>query len=279
MATQKVIGCDTAGTTAPAGAVHAQRSVVTWPRGTCGSAGIEAEVAHLVVLGGFALLVNDRQVQLSLGSQRLLAFVALCCKAAVPRDLVAGTLWPDAPECRAHANLRSALCRLHDVGRAALDVRPGEVGLAPDVSVDLHHGRQLAHRILQGSQEDTCRVPARAVEELSLDLLPGWYDDWAMVRAEEWRQLRIHALEKLADSFTSAGRHADAVAAAHAAIRAAPLRESSQSCLIRAHLAEGNPSEAIHDFQRYARRLHAELGLSPPAQLHSLVARGQANRR
>ncbi|MFI2201692.1 BTAD domain-containing putative transcriptional regulator [Streptomyces sp. NPDC020192] len=269
MAIQKVAGRGAAGAAAPAEDVR--RSAVTWPDGTCGLAGVEAEAAHLVVLGGFALMVDDQPVQLPSGSERLLAFVALCCRAAVPRGLIAGTLWPDAPECRAHASLRSALSRLHDMGRLALDVGPGEVGLARDVSVDLHQGRQLAHRILQGPAETAWQMPPDAIEELSLDLLPGWYDDWAMLRAEDWRQLRIHALERLAEAFTAAGRYADAVAAAHAAIRADALRESSQSCLIRAHLAEGNPSEALRDFERYARRLHTELGLSPTMHLRSLV--------
>ncbi|MGW0880986.1 AfsR/SARP family transcriptional regulator [Streptomyces sp. NPDC002671] len=269
MAIQKRAGRSAARAAAPA--EDTRRSAVTWPDVTCGLAGVEAEAAHLVVLGGFALMVDNQPVPLPSGSERLLAFVALCCRAAVPRSLVAGTLWPDAPECRAHASLRSALSRLHRVGRCALDVGLGEVRLARDVSVDLHQARQLAHRILQGPAEEAWHVPADAIEELSLDLLPGWYDDWAVLRAEDWRQLRIHALEGLAEAFTAAGRYADAVAAAHAAIRADALRESSQSCLIRAHLAEGNPSEALRDFERYARRLRAELGLYPTMQLRSLV--------
>ncbi|MEW2306792.1 bacterial transcriptional activator domain-containing protein [Streptomyces sp. NPDC006655] len=143
--------------------------------------------------------------------------------------------------------------------------------------MDLHQGRQLAHRILHGSAASAWQASADTIEELSLDLLPGWYDDWATLRAEDWRQLRIHALERLAEIFMAAGRYADAVAAAHAAIRADALRESSQSCLIRAHLAEGNPSEAMRDFDRYARRLHSELGLSPTTHLRRLVP-GAMNR-
>ncbi|ARF58452.1 hypothetical protein B1H19_33500 [Streptomyces gilvosporeus] len=269
MAIQNRVGRGAAPAAATAG--DGWRPAVTWPDGTCGVAGTDAEAAHLVVLGGFDLMVDGRSVQLPSGSERLLAFVALCCRAAVPRGLIAGTLWPDAPEHRAHASLRSALSRLHCVGRSALDVGPGEVRLARNVSVDLHQAKRLAHRILQGPGEETWRVSADAVEELSLDLLPGWYDDWAILQAEDWRQLRIHALERLADAFTAAGRYADAVAAAHAAIRADALRESSQSCLIRAHLAEGNPSEAMRDFARYARRLHTELGLSPTTRLRGLV--------
>ncbi|MEW2306765.1 hypothetical protein AB0958_43705 [Streptomyces sp. NPDC006655] len=125
MAIQKVAGRSRAGAAAPAG--NTRRSAVTWPHGPCGPADAETASPHLVTLGGFALMVDNQLVQLPSSSERLLAFVALCCRAAVPRGLIAGTLWPDAPECRAHASLRSALSRLHDTGRRALEVGQGEV--------------------------------------------------------------------------------------------------------------------------------------------------------
>ncbi|WP_377268040.1 BTAD domain-containing putative transcriptional regulator [Peterkaempfera sp. SMS 1(5)a] len=228
--------------------------------------------AHITVLGGFDLRVGQVPVAVPTGSQRVLAFVALCCQAAVPRALVAGTLWPEAPEHCAHANFRSALARLHSEGRRALEIGPAEVRLAGGTSVDLHHARRIAHRILD--PDTAAGDPERdlaAVDALSVDLLPGWYDDWAQLEAEDWRQLRLHALERLAEQLIGARRYAAAVAAARAAVHADPLRESAQSCLIQAHLAERNPSEALDAFARYGRRLRAELGLDPTPDLRQLV--------
>ena len=68
---------------------------------------------------GFQLVEGEAEVALAEGSQRLLAFLAIR-ERPVNRLLVAGTLWPDATESRAHASLRSALARLHDTVR---DVR------------------------------------------------------------------------------------------------------------------------------------------------------------
>src|SRR6476620_1981414 len=107
----------------------------------------KAEV-RLSVLGGFELMVDGEVVNIPGGSERVLAFVALCCRAAVPRALVAGTLWPEASERCACTNLRSALSRLRSLGRAALDVGPDEVRLAQEVHVDLRHARNFAHRVL-----------------------------------------------------------------------------------------------------------------------------------
>jgi DNA-binding SARP family transcriptional activator len=104
-----------------------------------------------------------------------------------------------------------------------------------------------------------------------LDLLPGWYDDWVLSEAEDWRQLRLHALEALADRLTAMGRWGEAADAAGAAVRAEPLRESANATLIKVHLAEGNQSEAVRQFERYRALLLAELGLEPTLRLRRLV--------
>jgi DNA-binding SARP family transcriptional activator len=230
--------------------------------------------AHLTLLGGFSLTVGGTPVNVPPVSARLLAFVAVSCRGAVPRALVAGSLWPDAPEHSAHANLRSALVRLRGAGRTALEISSSDVCLAPGVSVDYHQARALAALVLDpdGLSPRRPRFGATTVLDMSTDLLPGWYEDWVLQEAETWRQLRTHALEKLAADFLAARRHPEAVIAAHAAVQADPLRESSRGTLIRAHLAEGNATQARREFERYARRLRVETGAGPPDRLRKLVA-------
>ncbi len=228
-------------------------------------------VTRICLLGGFRLVAGGNFPRVSAGGEHLLAFLALC-RSAVPRALVAGTLWPDVSEDRAHACLRSALTRLHGTGRRAIDIGPADLGLSDGITVDLHEGRMLARSILDTS-EPAEEMGAAEIAELSQDLLPGWCDEWALREAEEWRQLRLHALEALAARFTTAGRFAHAVAAAGSAVRAEPLRESAQLALVKAHLAEGNQSEALRGFHRYRCLLQAELGLSPTPQMLELVHR------
>jgi SARP family transcriptional regulator, regulator of embCAB operon len=92
-----------------------------------------------------------------------------------------------------------------------------------------------------------------------------------LVEAEEWRQLRLHALEALADRLLAERRFGEASGAALAAVRAEPLRESARAVVIRVHLAEGNQSEAVAEFGRYRTLLEAELGLEPTDHLRELV--------
>jgi SARP family transcriptional regulator, regulator of embCAB operon len=109
------------------------------------------------------------------------------------------------------------------------------------------------------------------IAALSVDLLPDWYDDWVLLEAEDWRQLRVHALEALAARLTASGRWGEAARAASAAVRVEPLRESAHAALIQVHLAEGNQSEAVRQFAHYRALLHAELRLEPTARLHQLM--------
>jgi DNA-binding SARP family transcriptional activator len=205
------------------------------------------------------------------GSQRLLALLGLRDRA-LTRASVAGTLWPDSSEDHAFSSLRSALGRLSRVARDAVLVTPLDLCLADRVAVDVRQSRALAHRLLDpGAVLTASDISSNAVSALSVDVLPDWYDDWVLVEAEEWRQLRLHALEALADRLLDAGRFGEASGAALAAVRAEPLRETARAALIRVHLAEGNQSEALGEFGRYRALLQAELGLEPTPRLRELI--------
>jgi DNA-binding SARP family transcriptional activator len=206
------------------------------------------------------------------GSQRLLALLALRDRVMM-RSAVAGTLWPEASEDHAHSSLRSALARLSELSREAVSVTALDLCLAEGVSVDIRGSRSLAHRLLDpGALLSEADLGPAAISALSDDLLPDWYDDWVLLEAEEWRQLRVHALEDLASRLTAQRRFGLATSAALAAVRIEPLRESARATVIQVHRTEGNPSEALREFDRYRALLKAELGLEPTSRLRDLVS-------
>lgn len=227
---------------------------------------------ELALLGGFVFSIGgDALLGISAGSQRLLAFLAIRDQV-ITRNLVAGTLWPESTDEHASASLRSAVSRLGGAARQAVKVTVGDLGLAEGVAVDVHLSQALAHRLIdRDGQRSDADIAAAAVAALSDDLLPGWYDDWAVIAAEDWRQLRLHALEAVAARLTEADRLAEAAAAALAAVRAEPLRESARAALIRVHMAEGNQSEALGEFNRYRVLLRAELDIEPTTRLTRLL--------
>jgi DNA-binding SARP family transcriptional activator len=226
----------------------------------------------VVLLGGFGLLCGGALHSIPRASQRLVAFLALH-GGMVRRAAVAGTLWPDASEDHAYVNLRQALARLRCMAREALAASKLELGLAEGVTVDIRDARTLARRLLDPAVTPEQSELGAAIGILSAELLPDWDDDWVLLEAEEWRQLRLHALEGLAGHLAAAGRCGEAVGAAGAAVRADPLRESARASLIQVHLAEGNQSEAVREFARYQALLHVDLGLEPTPRLRQLIDR------
>jgi DNA-binding SARP family transcriptional activator len=236
-----------------------------------GSVGI-AVLPRITVQGGFSLRTGEGDAIAVVGeARRLLALLALD-GLMLPRALVAGILWPEVTEHHAHSSLRSTLARMPWAGRELLEVSHVDVGLASGVAVDVQESRALARRLLDGavSDEDD-HLGSEAVRMLSADLLPGWYDSWMIFEAEEWRQLRMHALEILAGRLAAAGNFGAATTAALAAIHADPLRESGHATLIQVHLTEGNRSEALRQFDIYRVLLKTELGLAPSSRLSNLV--------
>ena len=223
----------------------------------------------LSLLGGFELRCAGRDVAVARSGQRLLALLALQGRP-LERCWVAGTLWLDATEERAGASLRSALWRLPQPGgTAVVDATTTHLRLARDLAVDVQELTGLA----QGLELPTARAGDDHLDPsvLASDLLPDWYEDWVVLERERFRQLRLHALEALCARLTAARRFGAAVQAGLAAVAGEPLRESAHRTLIQAHLAEGNPGEAVRQYHLYRRLLTDELAIEPSPAIRGMV--------
>lgn len=222
--------------------------------------------ARLTLLGGFAIHRGKAPVALAAGTQRMVAFLALHGRP-LRRAYVSGSLWPDAPESRAAANLRSALWRVQTRVRL-IAATADDLGLVEEARVDLREATAAAQRILAASSAD-------AADEdwslLSLDLLPGWYDDWVLIERERWRQLRLRALELRCEVLALGGRFGEALEVGLEALATDPLRESAHRALVRVHLAEGNVAEARRQYRLCETLLRQELDVAPSRQMDELL--------
>jgi DNA-binding SARP family transcriptional activator len=224
-------------------------------------------VLHL--FGGPFVTCGRRRIEVPEGSKRLLVFVALH-RRRIERRYAAGALWPQGDDIRAAGNLRSALWRLNGAGVPVLSADKHGLALRSDVLVDVHVISAWAARLIGGSaSRDDLGIMPWGVD--ALDLLPGWYDDWALLERERMRQRLLHALEALSRTLVQMQRCAEAVEAAMIAVSADPLRESAQRALIEAHLAEGNWVEGRRSFEAYCDVLSRELGTEPGLELASMV--------
>ena len=226
---------------------------------------------RLMLLGGFTLLSETEEIVLPMSAQRLVALLALR-ERPLNRAYLAGVLWPEYSAKRSLADLRTALWRANHSHVSVVAATGMRLHLRAEVQVDVRtlmaFGREAANRSVSVIRE----LAGMSWFELSLDLLPDWYDDWLVDDREGVRQLRLHALEDLTDEFSLHGRHAEAIQAALAAVRLEPLRETAHAALIRAHLAEGNRSEALRQFSRCRDVLAAELAAEPSESIQRLIS-------
>lgn len=224
-------------------------------------------VARLGLLQGFQLECSEVEVELPLSSQRILAFLALRARPQ-SRAYVAATLWMDLEEERAGASLRSALWRINRRGHQLVAADSQLLRLMPHVVVDVRESVRSAHEVLRGQATGAVAL----VEGLTTgDLLPDWYDEWVVTEREQFRQLRLHALEKLCEQLTVEREFGHAIEAGLAAVSAEPLRESAHRVLIRAYLEEGNRGEAIRQYKACQRVLRRELGIEPSPVTEALL--------
>lgn len=224
-----------------------------------------------MLLEGFDLRCQDVAASLPQAAQRLLAFLALH-KAPLQRSYVGEVLWPESTRRRASANLRSAIWRIRQTDHDVIDPSGGRLILAKGVVVDVHELAALARQLLDRSTQ--WPLEGRGTElaaALSAELLHDWYDEWLLLERDRWNQLRLHALEALAERLLAIREFSQAVEAALSAVWGEPLRESAHRVLIRVYAAEGNLSDAVAQYERYRRMLYRELSVKPTHQMEELI--------
>jgi DNA-binding SARP family transcriptional activator len=227
---------------------------------------------RLSLLGGFHASLSGERIRLPLGAQRLLALIAVR-DGGISRCAGAEELWPGSRRGRAAANLRAAISPCRRIGRAeVIEEFDGLMQLAEWVEVDVRELVREAHAVVddapppdQGSSDE------QLIQGLSQELLPGWHDDWLVVERERWDNVRLHALETLAQRLMRARRYLTAHEAALAAAVIDPLRESAHRIAMEIYISEGNAGCALKHYQRYRWLLQRELGVNPSQKMSQLV--------
>lgn len=227
-----------------------------------------ASGASIALLGEFDVRIHGQHLSVPVTVQRVLGFLALAGTRPT-RETVAGHLWPFTSQARAQANLRTALWQLKRAHGDVVRLSRDRIWLAEEVDVDYHAMTEVARRLLIGAlcEPDLLRTP---FDQFTRDLLPGWDEDWLLIERERHRQLRMHVLEAMSHHLIDLRRYALAAEAAYAAIAIEPLCESAHRTLTRVFLAEGNPTEAVRQFDLYRSLLHDETGFGPTGEFVAL---------
>jgi DNA-binding SARP family transcriptional activator len=198
-------------------------------------------------------------VKLSLPARRLLVYLALR-GGEVSRQHAADELWPELAEDVGRSNLRRSLWQTPRDWVSTI----GDV-MVLEADCDLPHARRVAACAIDGQG-----LTFDEIDLLSQDILPGWHEEWLLDPWEEFRTIRVQALEAACRTFVAHGNFPLAVQAGTAALLADPLRESAVEALIEAHLVQHNRAAALRCYEALVARLASEFG-APPND--ALVAR------
>ena len=159
---------------------------------------------RLTLLGGFNLLRGTEEIVLPLSAQRLVALLALR-ERPLSRTYLAGVLWPDCSTERSLADLRTALWRANHCHPPIVAISGMCLRLRSDVQVDVRALVSFGRAIAAGTDWSAiAELSGLSWLELSLDLLPDWYDEWLVDDREGVRQLCLHGLECLTNDLAGA---------------------------------------------------------------------------
>src|SRR5262249_30245281 len=158
-------------------------------------------------------------------------------------------LWPESAPPAGHRNLRCELTSL----RRQLEppgVPPGAVLVATRSTLQLNPAAcvtdvALFQAALQAA--DRAAGPAERVEALIAaaelyrgELLPGYYEEWALLERQRLAEAHLQALHRLVVLLAELGDRPRALQWARCAVAADPLREVSHHDLIRLLIAAGD---------------------------------------
>ncbi|PTA69326.1 ATP-binding protein [Deinococcus arcticus] len=226
----------------------------------------------LKTLGVPGVTLNGAALDVPGKSLALLTYLAL--EGQTPREVLADLLWTDQDGAAARRNLRVQVHRLRACGVGAwLEVSGAALALRPGVRVDLNELRAAlaggepvqAATLAGGPFLDHLGVPGAARFE-------AWREATAHAAFED----QLRALDAAAAAHAQAGHWAAALERHRRALDLDPLRERTVRAVMEAHLALGQPADALTAYEALERRLRQDLGAGPLPATAALKAQVDA---
>ncbi|GBG06094.1 putative transcriptional activator domain protein [Paenibacillus agaridevorans] len=191
----------------------------------------------------------------------LLAYLILAIDAAPGRKQVAFHFWPDSTEKQALSNLRKLL---HDL-RESVPIIDRYLKITPAF---IRLNRELpfysdVREFEQSAQGTTVRELCRAEELYRGELLPGFGEEWLVIKRDQLAQMYLTALDKLVSVLERQREYASALFFAQKLLVQDLLREETYRTVMRLHALNKDMAGVVQTFRKLHGVLHTELGIAP----------------
>jgi len=217
----------------------------------------------------------------------LLARLALSAGRPVSVETLVDGLWgSEAPSANALQSLVSRLRSGLPATESSISVQSGPAGYTLTIGPDCVDALQFEDLVrrgrgLIGSDPEKAHALLTQADKLWRgDALVDLRDlPFAAVEADRLAELRLAAVEDLAEAAVSCGHARERITELERLAVAHPLRERVHELLIRALYADGRQAEALAAYERVRATLAEELGADPGTrlrELHVAVLRGDS---
>jgi DNA-binding SARP family transcriptional activator len=248
---------------------------------------------RLSLLQSFHITLAEKPVTSfrSTKERALLAYLAVESDRPHRRDVLAGLLWPDAPEATARHNLGQTLVNLRTaIGDRIADppvllITRQTIQLNPAANCWVDVVAFLEH--LAACQAHTHADPARCsacVRYLrsAADLYRGpflaeffladsdLFEEWVALKREWLHQQALDALQCLTVSYEWQRDYAQAIQAARRQVALDSLREEAHRSLMRVLALGGQRGAALAQYETCRHMLEEELGVEPAEETTAL---------
>lgn len=211
------------------------------------------------LLGQFDVRVDGKRTVIpTRAAQSLLAFLVLNAGTPQRREKLAGLVYPEMSDENARNNLRHALWRVRKAISAPLSRNP-EFLLAEELTItfnpDADFWLDVAQLERAPSADDSVN---ELISNLTLyrgELLPGFYDDWAVLERERVQAVFEGKMQQLLEHLIAEERWLTVLEWGERWIALGQTPEPAYRALMIAHGAQGNMSQVALDYERCVERL------------------------
>ncbi|HTA39061.1 MAG TPA: AAA family ATPase, partial [Candidatus Acidoferrales bacterium] len=190
----------------------------------------------------------------------MLARIILERGKAISRESLAFTLFPDADETTALAELRRYLYLANkalpslSVPWLLVDAETVRWNDDADALIDIVDFERL------GAEPETQK---QAIELYGGDLLEDIYDDWVVTERERLRTRYLAILAESLERHRAQREFGSAIACARRLLATDPWREDTLRSLVAVRYESGDTAGALAEYDAFAKRLRTELSIAP----------------
>jgi DNA-binding SARP family transcriptional activator len=217
------------------------------------------------LLGQFDVRLKGEQVEIpSRPAQSLFAYLILRSGTSHRREKLAGLLWPDSDESNARANLRHALWRIRKaIGDGYITADKITIEFDPEAEY------WLDADVLEGNGSGEKDLLS-TVSVYGGELLPGFFDDWAVLDRERFRATFETRIQHALDSLLEQKEWTKTLEWAERWIALGDVPEPAYRALMMANAGMGDTAGVATAFKRCETALRDDLSVEPSEQTQRL---------